>query len=325
MKKITILLVSAFFVVGIAATTTVKAQINSGKSPLKGSKAIYHELSFGGTASTSGILQTFGIEAVKVKPYFNPGGGLQINYALHFNENISLIFGAAAKYCQSTYRFDRFYENSVQKWLPVISSKEETFLFSADIRDYSEIHRALYMQFPLLFGCESGTSLAKWYVNVGAAAQLTVYSKYWAEIARLTTEGHSTEYNGTLEMPADLGFGTEENINVAGIPTLKFTVNGYLETGTKISIGKSSWLYIGLFGEISALKNSVSQSDGSGREYLINHAATQSSDNLMDNLKVTSIINTKYTSGGMTYCFGGVIRIGFDFHSSNRMLSSPLR
>ena len=83
---------------------------------------IYHEVSFGETTAASGILQTFSsLQALdnqrsKVNSYFNAGGGLQANYTLHFNENISLVFGTAVKYNLSTYGFDRLYEESNQKW-----------------------------------------------------------------------------------------------------------------------------------------------------------------------------------------------------------------
>jgi hypothetical protein len=319
--QLSIICLIAFIAIGVQQT--VMAQSDDA-ALLKGSRAVYHELSFGGTAATSGILQTFDKE---IKPYFNVGGGFQINYTIHFNQSVSLVFGAAAKYCQNTYGFDLLGENSNPKWNPV-TSIEENFLFNANIRDYIEKYNALHVQIPLLFGYEVGSPLAKWYINMGGAAQFTIYGKYNTEISYLKTEGDIPTYGGGLTYPSDLrdlGIGEEYNIKVDGKPSLKFTVNGYLETGIKFSIGKSSWLYVGAFGEMSALKNSISGTEGSGSENIINFAPKQRSNELMDNLNVTSITNTKHTSGGRTYAFGGVVRIGFDFHTSKRMLSSVLR
>ena len=299
--------------------------------PIKAILPIYHEVSFGGTVSTSGILQRFDAlqtpdaQRSKIKPSFNAGGGLQVNYILHFNENISLVFGTAAKYGKSTYNFDRLYEESTRRWLR--TSIEDTFSFRANISNYTETHHALHLQIPLLFGYETGTSLSsvRWYVNTGIAAQFTVYRKYSAKISRFTTTGYSFLKNGNLENIPDLGFGTESDLDVSGKPTLKFTVNHYLETGTKIFIGKGVWMYIGLFGEISTLRNSISET-GSSKENLVNYALSESPSNkLMDNLNITSITNTKYTSGGHTYAFGGIIRFSLDFRSSIRMFSEPLR
>jgi hypothetical protein len=321
--------IAAALTISLLIGTTATAQ-DVNVSLLKGSGSVYHEISFGGTASASGILQTFSTlqtldgDKNEVKPSFSTGGGLQINYILHFNESVSLTIGAAAKYSRSAYGFDLLDENSAQRWA---SSIEDTFSFTANIRNYTETHSALHLQIPLLFGYEAGTPLAKWYINAGVAAQFTVHSKYVAKISRLTTRSYSYYNNGNLEGEGipDLGIGTVNNIEVSGKPTLKFTVNGYLETGTKISIGKGAWMYIGAFGEISALKNSVSET-GNGKENLINYAPAETpSNNLMDNLDVTSITNTKYTSGGRTYAFGGIIRFGFDFHTSNRMFSDALR
>jgi hypothetical protein len=299
------------------------------ETKLLGSSPVYHELSIGGTAATSGILQTltFGSnDASKIKSYFNPGGGLQINYALHFNESVSLSLGLAAKYLQNTYGFDIANESSVRKY--VVNSSDENFLFNAKIEDYRETHRALYVQIPLLFGYETPHPLARWYLNIGAAAQFAVWKNYSAKIGKASTEGHSEFLNGTLRNENDLphlGIGIAENISVSGKQNLKFTVNGYIETGIKISVGKKSWLYIGAFGEISALKNSVAEAQGSGSEYLINYLPNKYSNTLTDHWAISSITNTKYSSGGRTYALGGIIRIGFDFRSSNRMLSNPVR
>jgi hypothetical protein len=321
MNKFRTIAVIAAFAAGVITDVTVKAQSNK-RMPLEGSKSIHHELSFGGTAAANGILQTFD---KKVKSYLNAGGGLQINYTLHFNQNVSLVFGVAAKYCQSMYGFDMLDENDIQKWLPPIVSIEDKFLFNAEVRDYNETHNALYIQIPLLFGYETSDPLLRWYVNIGAAAQFTAHGNYEARISRLTTYGYSEDYEGELKNIPYLGFGTVEDIKVNGKPALKFTVNGYAETGMKISIGKSSWLYIGVFGEMSMLKNSIAKAEGSGREHLINYTWKQESNKVIDHLNVTSITNTKYSAGGRTYALGGIIRIGFDFHTSKRMLSVPLR
>jgi hypothetical protein len=250
-------------------------------------------------------------------------GGAQINYTLHFNENFSLVFGAAVKYCQNTYGFARLDESSVYKLH--VSSETDTFLFNANIWNYTETYSALYVQIPILFSYETDHPLIKWYINAGLAAQFTVYSKYRTKISPLTTYGYSTYNKSRIDSIPRFGFGTVPNMKVDGKPTLKFTLNGYIETGIKVSIGRGKWLYIGVFGEMSILKNSVAKVEGSGSEYVINYAPNSNSIELTDQFNVTSITNTKYTSGGRTYAFGGVVRIGFDFRTANRMLSSPYR
>jgi hypothetical protein len=295
-------------------------------------QGLYHELSFGGTTCGNGIMQTltFGSsDAGKIKSKAGAGGGLQINYALHFNENMSFVTGISARYSESSYGFDNIKESSMQKWQ--VRSKEESFMFNAVIEDYKETHRSMYIQVPVLFGYESSHPLARWYVNAGLSAQLSVWSKYTSKLGKLSTSGYSEFCDGPLENYPDLGLSSGSNITVSAKPNmLRVTVNGSIETGAKISIGRGKWIYAGIFGEISVLKNSKSargsvDATNSGVGNIIDYDFKPESNTFTDHIGINSITNTKYSNGGRTYAFGAVVRIGLDFRTSRRVLSNTVR
>jgi hypothetical protein len=280
---------------------------------------VYHEFTVGGSVGASGAFFKQK-DNKQLKIFSNPdvGGGLDLQYVLHFSRGWSFVLGASAHYYGLSYEFGSLLESSSRNFaIPQYNS----FILNSEISDYSERYDAIFVRVPVLFGYETKGLFAKWYCRAGVELSIPVYKYSNVSIGKLVTTGYTEydDYTWGSQYPF-LGFGSQENVKLKSKLKFSLGIDGYVETGVKVPVhvkkGKNFNIYVGAFAQVNILTNNHSGDN----DYLIGYSTEESrSTDINDHILPVSLTDTRYMSKGRMFMIGGVIRFGFDFSGRKNM------
>ena len=131
------------------------------------------------------------------------------------------------------------------------------------LNNYKETHKAISLSIPLMFQFQTKMgNLLKWrknnkvgyYLMAGAKAQLLINYDYTSEIASFNNAAYYPEFDNWVHSYPILGLGVLEDISTSG--KLKFGILPILaaETGTKWRIGRTIFLYTGIYFDYGLLE-----------------------------------------------------------------------
>jgi hypothetical protein len=276
---------------------------------------VYHEFSIGASFGPNGMILNHNREQLNIGAKPAVGGGLDMEYIVHFSNNWSFILGASVQYYGQNYNISSIFENSPQRTaIPQYSD----FILKTEVRNYSERYNVLFVQVPVLFGYETSGEFSRFYLRLGAKFSIPVIKNYDASIEMLKTSGYREQENWTMgDKYPFLGFGTQHNVKIKGKADIGIGADGYFEAGVKVPVrvarGKDFNFYAGIFGQINILGNKRG-----GDNYLVGYSGNDNrSPVVSDHLSPQSITNTRYITQERMFLAGVTIRFSFDFGKRN--------
>jgi outer membrane protein OmpA-like peptidoglycan-associated protein len=196
--------------------------------------------------NAGGGLSTFDYKPLAGSKKASFGGMLGLDYTYFFSEKWGIGTGFGAALFNGKYDISGFNEKYAS------NDGEENFEYNYSIKSYSEKHRAIALNIPLMLRFESG----KFYAGIGAKAGIWLNSTYKNSLNELNASGYYSQYDLTLNDPSFMGFGTFRDISNDGDLKLETAFFASAELGIKW--GK---LYTGIYFDygLTDIKKSPSQ------------------------------------------------------------------
>jgi outer membrane protein OmpA-like peptidoglycan-associated protein len=161
-----------------------------------------HELS----AATGNGVSAIGYKALDSKSTPGYGGFWGIGYSCFFGEHWGLATGLEAALFSSGYKlasFDDSYPSRVE---------DEDFDFRYSLSDYSDAHRTLYLNVPLMLRFRTGI----FHAALGGKAGFPLNGTYSSKASKLRAAAYYPQSDLLLDAPLFAGFGNFEHISGKG-------------------------------------------------------------------------------------------------------------